>query len=89
MGVPSYTFGDVFFNYLSGCTKINLDNLQNNNLKLLINRADVNIPNDFSIWLNVHSALGIISDPVSNPACMTTENLDTVYHSFLNVCSEK
>ena len=71
MGIPSLTFGDVFFNRLPGCRKIGLDHLRAGGLGHLIQPTDAEAAVEFSHWLSEHSVEGVISDPVSNSACMS------------------
>jgi len=83
IGVPSFTFGDLFFNRLSGCRKIGIDDLRISGLGKLIQPIEAEATAKFSHWLSEHSAEGNISDPVSNIACMTTENIKQVADAFI------
>lgn len=82
MAVPSFTFGDVFFNHLSGCSKVSLEHLRNAGLGHLIQPVDKSTGVEFSNWLALHSAEGVISDPVSNSSCMATDNILCVADAF-------
>ncbi|MEC4747767.1 hypothetical protein [Methylomicrobium sp. Wu6] len=85
MGIPSLTFGDVFFNQLPGCRKIGLENLRAGGLHCLVHTIDKEANAEFTQWLNEHSAEGCISDPVSNRACMNAENIKQVVDAFIAV----
>ena len=85
MGIPSLTFGDVFFNHLPGCSKIGLDHLRACGLGHLIQPINAEAAAEFSVWLSEHSAEGSISDPVSNISCMTSENIKRVADAFISV----
>lgn len=78
IGIPSLTFANVFFNRIPGCRKIGLDDLCVHGLESLIQEVPANAVAAFSEWLHQHSAAGCIGDPISNPACMTAENVDRV-----------
>jgi Protein of unknown function (DUF354) len=85
MGIPSITLGDVFFNRLPGCHKIGLDHFRVDSLSHLIEPIDAQGALTFTHWLSEHSAAGLISDPISNLSCMTTENLKQVSDAFFSV----
>ena len=85
MGIPSLTFGNVFFNRLPGCRKISIDHLRACGLGSLIQTTDREAAAVFSEWLSEHSAAGIISDPISNPLCMSDENVKQVADAFISV----
>ncbi len=87
LGIPSLTFGGVFFNRLPGCRKIGLDDLRAGGLGYLIQPADTEDVIEFSHWLREYSTEGVISDPVSNSACMSSENLERIARAFLALCA--
>lgn len=76
MGVDSYTFAPTFFNGLDKCRRVNLDEIQNNET-LFASSEGANV-SEFSEWLSYRMFRGIISDPVSNPACVSDENIKCV-----------
>lgn len=88
MGIPSLTFGDVFFNRIKSCQKINLESLLENDIPSLIkNNINTEEP-EFSKWIYEHSAIGLISDPVSNPNCMLSRNIEDVALAFKEILSD-
>jgi len=82
MGIPSFTFGNVFFNRLPNCIKISVEQLRTQGMEQLIESAIQTPITNFSKWLFDHSAEGLIGDHFSNPASMTSENLDLVTGIF-------
>lgn len=87
MGVASFTFGDVFFNKIPGCNKLGLEDLRSGDLERLIQPVEKEYCIEFSRWLINNTFVGIISDPVSNPACMESENISNVANAFMTLCS--
>ena len=87
MGIPSLTLGNVFFNRLPGCRKIGLDDLRAGGLGYLIQPTETEAVIEFSHWLREYSTEGVISDPVSNSACMSSENLERIARAFLALCA--
>ncbi len=77
MGKPSFTFADCFFNKMKGCKKINLDDLRHaTSLQTLIEKpTDVS---EFKKFVIDNSYKGIISDYLSNPACMEDDNIKAI-----------
>jgi len=83
MGVPSFTYGDVFFNESLLCRKISLEDLRHNDVPELINdvldgiELDLEV-NRFKSYVISKSFSGIISDSQSNPQCMNNSNIELV-----------
>jgi hypothetical protein len=85
MGIKSYTFAPTFFNNLEHCTKICLHTIKNTNIfSPALDNQKTSI-NDFSKWLNRRAFKGIISDPISNPNCVSEENLSLVSNAILEI----
>lgn len=89
-GKLSYTFSDTFFNKLSLCNRITLEDLRN--IKSLqeifrIHYENYDIENDKLVFNNlmINSFKGIISDSVSDPRCMIEENVKDVSNALLRV----
>jgi hypothetical protein len=83
MGVPSFTFAEVFFNRLPGCRKIGLEHLRAGGLGRAFQANDHQDTAPFTEWLYRHSAEGIISDPISNPSCMSARNITRVADALM------
>lgn len=80
MGKSSLTFAKTFFNKLALCDQITLDQLRLSSLKKIIDEQEALSSNKLNLtryedWLSARIFKGIISDPDSNPACMSRENL--------------
>lgn len=89
MGVPSVTFGDVFFNRIPACRRIGLDHLRAGGLGGLINNEGGKSGEEFAAWLLQNSAEGIISDPISDKTCMLAENVEKVSRAIIAVIDNK
>lgn len=77
MGKRSMTLAPTFFNRLQGCRWLRMEDLQRSSAF----RADQDKgmdAGDFARWLWRHSYPGVISDPISNPACMKEENMKSL-----------
>lgn len=85
MSIPSFTFSHVFFNRIKGCRRIGLDELRTNGIVQLIQSPDENNLNEYTDWIMHHSALGNISDPISDPECMSDVNIKQVADAFFGV----
>lgn len=75
MEKPSLTFAPVFFNRFPGCKKVSLDDLKLSKcIDELIEPVGVS-RRDILEWVHKHSFEGIISDPITMPSCLETENV--------------
>ena len=90
-GKPAFLFVPIFFDKLQNCQTISLETLRstNNINDLLANweesRKHKMPVEDFSKYLLVHSAKGLISDPLTDPKCMEEDNLSLVINAFLKL----
>ena len=90
-GKPAFLFVPIFFDKLQNCQTISLETLRstNNINDLLANweesRKHKMPVEDFSKYLLVHSAKGLISDPLTDPKCMEEDNLNLVINAFLKL----
>lgn len=86
MGVPAITFAPTFFNKLSLCRKVGLDDLANcEDLSCFINEKNTIVDDEFKDNLINDSFKGIISDYLSDPRCMNSDNIQTVTKAFYRV----
>lgn len=80
MGKHSFTFAPLFFNKLSLCNHITLEDLRDPK-KTLDNLIasysyDKQTDQNYTNWIYANSFEGIMSDYNSNPACMEEDNVD-------------
>lgn len=90
-GVKALVFTDVFFN-LSLIRKITLEDLRSEkNIKMILDEINENqfLDNNLKTKILNNSLYGIISDPVSNPGCMTEENLTNIAKYIYNIITRK
>ncbi|WP_160286033.1 glycosyltransferase family protein [Pseudomonas knackmussii] len=89
-GIPSLTFADTFFNKLGHCRKLTIEDLRNREIPELIDSIKKSEDNtqEFTHWITRNSFDGIISDPTSNPNCMTKGNIEKVSDAILSVSRE-
>lgn len=86
LGRQSITLAPTFFNRLEGCRHIRMEDIQRSGILAQDPRPAMD-PNIFGCWLWQHSFPGIISDPLSNPDCMTVENMQRLAQALLYVCA--
>lgn len=85
LGVPSYTFAPTFFNRFPLCNRINIDMLRESSGIEIFN-PNRNASNDDAIsFLFKNSFPGVISDPISNPSCMSPDNVKDVADAFVSL----
>ncbi|WP_275628928.1 hypothetical protein [Pseudomonas sp. 273] len=89
-GIPSATFADTFFNKLGLCKKLTLEDLRNSDIPELIEhiKESESKSHEFKNWILRNSFEGIISDPISNPKCITSHNIEKVSDAILTVGRE-
>lgn len=79
MNIKSYTYAPTFFNKLSHCNRLTLESFTKiEDLSTPPNNKIQNNTFEFSNWLRKRIFKGIISDPISNPACMSKINIENV-----------
>lgn len=79
--IPAFTFSSMFFNGLNGCRKISLDDLracESIEKLILLDMKSPALNNDPI----TDSFPGIISDPISNPACMLDTNISLIANAI-------
>jgi hypothetical protein len=89
-GIPSLTFADTFFNRLGRCKKLTIEDIRNYEIPDLIKKikkTDTGIKS-FTSWISQNSFEGIISDPTSNPECMSKDNIEKVSNAISLVYQE-
>jgi hypothetical protein len=85
MDIPAITLAPTFFNALPSCRYVTLESLKSlTSIDSLLSVSPQN-KKEFEEFLLSNSCEGIISDPVSNPACMTAENIAKVTEGFCRV----
>ncbi|MBL4669218.1 MAG: hypothetical protein JKY30_08150, partial [Flavobacteriales bacterium] len=91
MGKHSFTFAPLFFNKLSLCNHITLEDLRDpkKTLNNLIGtyEYDKSVDQVYSNWIHANSFDGIMSDYNSNPACMEDGNIDKLVSSIKFIIS--
>ena len=91
MGKHSFTFAPLFFNKLSLCNHITLEDLRDpkKTLDNLINsyRYDKTLDQLYTDWIHANSFDGIMSDYNSNPACMEDENIEKLVNAVKFITS--
>lgn len=90
MGIKSFTFAPCFFNGFSNCFHVSLSDFAGSiNLKDLIEKLLAKQGNQDSSKLQEsimgNSYEGIISDPISFPSCMSSDNISKVISAFYQV----
>lgn len=90
LGVPSFTFAKAFFNELALCHHLSIDQFKVSSLGEIIETSkrhgkDKMTLLEYEDWLSARIFKGVISDPDSNPACITPENLACVARGFKTI----
>ncbi len=76
LGKTAFTFAPTFFNRLPHCRHITLDHLRNAAcISDLLAKSNTD-GGEFTAYLLRNTFNGIISDPISNPACMSDHNIE-------------
>ena len=86
MGVPAATLGDLLWKPILVANGLNPYGMHHGDMVELLDRADEwrSAPDrdreieEFLTWMVGQSVEGIISDPSSDPTCMTAENIEKV-----------
>ena len=92
MGIPAFTFGDLFFGPVLAGNNINYDGLKEicgksrEDLIQMTKKDDYLI--EFLTYIFKNSHEGIISDPDSNINCISDDNISKVVSGFLSVLSQ-
>ncbi len=88
MGKTAFTLVPTFFNRLPHCRHVTLEDFRAaDSVRDLMARAEEG-DDDFARWLFRNSFRGIISDPHSNPACMTEENINYVAGAMMEALKD-
>jgi hypothetical protein len=88
MGVSSITFAPCFFNELSLCRKVGLEDLVGcTSLKDFISEPNREADAKFNEVILASSYQGIISDYLADPRCMASENIKDLAAGFYKVIS--
>lgn len=86
MGKKSITFSQAFFNQFSGCRRIGLEVFRSaENIFGILPEVTGQDAAAVSERILVHTFEGIISDPVSNKACISSENIIAVSNAVKTV----
>lgn len=89
LGKPAFLMSDIFFDLHPNCYRITLEDFRKTkNIEDLIEakKNEKKVLN-FTEYLYSRSFPGLISDPLTNPDCMKSENIDVVAKAFLDVIS--
>ncbi|SYZ74696.1 putative Capsule polysaccharide biosynthesis protein [Candidatus Zixiibacteriota bacterium] len=85
----AFTLVPTFFNRLPFCLHVTWEDFRRaGSVRELIDRAKEGDEN-FARYLLQNSFAGIISDPISNPACMKEENITKVSEAFFEITGNK
>jgi hypothetical protein len=82
MDVPAITLAPTFFNALPYCRCVTLESLKSLSSMSALLTISPTAKAEFGTFMMKNSCEGIISDPISNPACMTAENVAKVTEAF-------
>ncbi|MEK7775556.1 MAG: hypothetical protein AAB305_06705 [Candidatus Zixiibacteriota bacterium] len=82
MDVPAITLAPTFFNALPSCRYVTLESLKTLTSIDSLLSIPADAKDEFEQFIMRNSCEGIISDPISNPACMTSENIAKVTEAF-------
>lgn len=85
LGIPSFTFADCFFNKFGVSHKIDYEIMRNKNFSCLIGGLKQNDYISFMKFINEGAFEGIVSDPLSNPGCMSIDNIFSVSSALQEV----
>ncbi|MCU4177466.1 hypothetical protein [Carboxylicivirga sp. N1Y90] len=95
MGKISFTFGECFFNKLKNCHKISIEDFRIHanyhgliDFKQKLNAQKMN-KDEFSEYINKHSFVGNINDPVTDSSCMSNVNITDVSNAFVKLLKNK
>lgn len=86
MGLPAITFGNLFFGPILlrnafdpfGCTHSEMAALLEEAARFRGSQSQVDRVETFLSWLVAQSFEGLVSDPISHPKCLESENLENV-----------
>jgi hypothetical protein len=86
-GKPAFLMSSIFFYIHPKCLKIDLDDLRNNGsiYDLLKKAEDKKELFNFKEYIYNKSFPGLISDPLTNPDCMSPTNIELVSIAFLGI----
>lgn len=90
VGVPSFTFSECFFNLYPTCKKISYEFFrQVASIEAVIEESRLSFCESKNIDIcdevTRYSFPGIISDPISDIRCMSSENIEQVSRAFLHI----
>lgn len=86
LGIPSITFAPTFFNRLSTCKHIQVNDFINStSINDFILLKDEPLDKKFHNWLLNNSFEGIISDYLSDNRCMSSDNIYKLANAFMKV----
>lgn len=93
LGIPAFTFGPVFFQDPALCLRLSVDDLKDGLLPRKIEQLEQSSSEEARNALKArvleNSLEGTISDPLSDPTCMSDENIERVARSIIQALTKR
>lgn len=92
-GIPAFTFGPVFFQDPALCLRLSIDDLKDGSFLEKIEQLEQSSSEQARTALKArvlqNSLEGIISDPLSDPSCMSDDNIQRVSRGLIQALEHR